>query len=311
VASVQLALGLPLLLIQPSRSDDAQRRQLLAAFATVARVALSPRCHNCYTSVDYPRQGDDRLRHLFHVTRGSSDMGASALPCSTYHGSANNSASGMPGVDDQWRLAPLAMGWDGLSAPGLCRQLTGPRHNGKSQWRCHCRPSEDAVRRLGVGGGDGSGGTTASRSSLPRPGPARLVRDKMASEGGVPIKGLLLAHGGVAKQQTSGSNSKEPPNYLLCEGGRASNQHLQARLPSKFTFALDRRVEIERFLKGRQGYETAPEWFDARNVLAFLLRRHVERYMDRKVSSPTIPRVAWPSTTPWDSSRVSKIKKSF
>lgn len=129
-ASVLLSFGLPLLLTQPSRSDDTQRRQSLAAFATVARVALSPRCQNCHTSVDYPRQGDDRHRHLFHVARGGSDMGAPALPCSTCHGSANNSASGVPGAEDRWRLAPLAMGWDGLSAAGLCRRLTDPRHNG-------------------------------------------------------------------------------------------------------------------------------------------------------------------------------------
>jgi hypothetical protein len=56
----------------------------------------------------------------------------------------------------------------------------------------------------------------------------------------------------------------------------------QADLPLQFTLKLDRRVETERFLKGRQGNETAPEWFDARNMMTFLLRRHVERFLESK-----------------------------
>ena len=129
-ASALLALGLPLLLAQPSLSDDARHRQSLAAFATVARVALSPRCQNCHTSVNYPRQGVDRHRHVFRVMRGSSDMGVPGMPCSTCHGSVNNSASGVPGTRDRWRLAPRSMGWDGLSAADLCRRLIDRSHNG-------------------------------------------------------------------------------------------------------------------------------------------------------------------------------------
>ncbi|TIV60725.1 toll/interleukin-1 receptor domain-containing protein [Mesorhizobium sp.] len=59
----------------------------------------------------------------------------------------------------------------------------------------------------------------------------------------------------------------------------AAMGEIQTGLPPKFTLALKRRVEVQRFLKGRQGNETAPEWFDARNMLTFLLRRHVERFL--------------------------------
>jgi hypothetical protein len=62
----------------------------------------------------------------------------------------------------------------------------------------------------------------------------------------------------------------------------ATINELQAKLPPRFTLALDRRVEIEQFLKGRQAGETAPEWLDARNMVTFLLRRHVERYLESK-----------------------------
>lgn len=100
------------------------------AFATVARVMRSPRCQNCHTLTDYPRQGDDRHRHLFRVARGPADHGAAGLPCSSCHGKSNNAASGVPGADENWRLAPLSMGWDGLSTNELCEHLKDPRHNG-------------------------------------------------------------------------------------------------------------------------------------------------------------------------------------
>lgn len=62
----------------------------------------------------------------------------------------------------------------------------------------------------------------------------------------------------------------------------AAIDDLQAGLPPQFTLKLDRQVETERFIQGRQGDETAPERFDARNILTFLLRRHVERFLESK-----------------------------
>jgi hypothetical protein len=127
VASGVLALLFP----QPSRSQAGDRaRQSAAAFETVARVLASPRCQNCHTLTNFPRQGDDRHPHLFHVTRGSADRGAPGLPCSACHGQSNNAASGVPGAAEAWRMAPVSMGWEGLSAVELCRHLKDPRHNG-------------------------------------------------------------------------------------------------------------------------------------------------------------------------------------
>jgi hypothetical protein len=102
----------------------------LAAYGVVARVAMSPRCQNCHTLSNFPRQGDDGHPHLFHVTRGTADHGAPGFSCATCHMHANNSSSGVPGAREDWRLAPLGMGWEGLSAPALCRQLKEPHHNG-------------------------------------------------------------------------------------------------------------------------------------------------------------------------------------
>ena len=62
----------------------------------------------------------------------------------------------------------------------------------------------------------------------------------------------------------------------------AAIDELQAGLPPQFALKLDRQVEIDRFLKGRQSNETAPERFDARNMLTYSLRRHVERFLESK-----------------------------
>jgi hypothetical protein len=122
---------LALLLPQPSRSQaGGQIQRSATAFATVASVLVSPRCLNCHTLTEFPRQGDDRHPHLFHVTRGAADHGAAGLLCSTCHGQSNNAASGVPGAPEAWRLAPVSMGWEGLSTTELCHHLKDPQRNG-------------------------------------------------------------------------------------------------------------------------------------------------------------------------------------
>jgi hypothetical protein len=120
-----------LLFPQASRSQSDGKTQLsVAAFETVATVLNSPRCQNCHTLTNFPRQGDDRHPHLFNVARGTADRGVPGLPCSTCHGQANNAASGVPGAGEPWRLAPLGMGWEALSAVDLCEHLKDPQRNG-------------------------------------------------------------------------------------------------------------------------------------------------------------------------------------
>jgi hypothetical protein len=99
------------------------------AFVELADVLKHPRCINCHTSEDFPRQGDDRHRHTFNVTRGVDDRGAVAMRCGTCHQSANQMASGVPGAQG-WRLAPLRMAWEGLSTGDLCRALLDPQRGG-------------------------------------------------------------------------------------------------------------------------------------------------------------------------------------
>jgi hypothetical protein len=102
-------------------------------FSPLAGVLMNPRCLNCHTATDYPRQGGDRHRHLFLVARGVDDRGAAGKRCNECH-QAMNQVNGVPGASG-WRLAPLAMAWESqtgeaLSAAALCRRLLDRRRNG-------------------------------------------------------------------------------------------------------------------------------------------------------------------------------------
>jgi hypothetical protein len=103
-------------------------------FAPVASVLTHPRCINCHTVTEYPRQGNDRHRHQFLVMRGIDNQGAVGARCSGCHRDENQSASGVPGAP-HWQLSPLSMAWE--RAPGvimsngdLCRRLLDKSHNG-------------------------------------------------------------------------------------------------------------------------------------------------------------------------------------
>jgi hypothetical protein len=98
-------------------------------FPTIASVLKSPRCQNCHTSTDFPRQGDDRHRHRLNVMRGVGDHGAPGMACMTCHGASNNPSSGVPGAPN-WGIAPVGQQWETFDVAALCRQLTDPRHNG-------------------------------------------------------------------------------------------------------------------------------------------------------------------------------------
>lgn len=114
----------------PVSPAPADRQVSLAAFDQVASVLTHPRCMNCHTVTDFPRQGDDRHRHTMNVRRGPDGHGVPGMTCTTCHGLANNAASGVPGANEDWHLAPLSMGWEGLSRRQLCEAVKDPTKNG-------------------------------------------------------------------------------------------------------------------------------------------------------------------------------------
>ena len=87
----------------------------------VYSVLTSPRCINCHTVTNYPRQGDDRHPHVFGGVRGVDDKGSPLARCTSCHGNENNTSTGIPGRSD-WHIAPISLAWE--SAPGIA--MTGP-----------------------------------------------------------------------------------------------------------------------------------------------------------------------------------------
>ncbi len=98
-------------------------------FARIATVLQRPRCLNCHTVTDFPRQDDDRHAHVFAISRGPDDRECPTDRCTSCHDEANNDVTGVPGRPD-WQLAPLRMGWEGLSPAQLYRRLLDPGANG-------------------------------------------------------------------------------------------------------------------------------------------------------------------------------------
>jgi hypothetical protein len=101
-----------------------------AAFRQLATVLRHPRCMNCHTATQFPRQGDERRRHDQNVQRGPDDHGVFAMQCSTCHREINQRTTGVPGAPG-WALAPLSMAWEELSDGQLADQLKDQQRNGR------------------------------------------------------------------------------------------------------------------------------------------------------------------------------------
>src|ERR1700761_4010863 len=56
-----------------------------AAFESIVPVLRHPRCMNCHSKGDYPRQGDDEHQHRMDVRRGAKGDGVAGVKCSTCH----------------------------------------------------------------------------------------------------------------------------------------------------------------------------------------------------------------------------------
>src|ERR1700693_1623857 len=103
-----------------------------AAFEAIVPVLRHPRCMNCHSSGDFPRQGDDSHRHSMQVRRGDDGHGMSAVKCSTCHQDHNLVGLHMPPGAPDWHLPPPAMPmiWEGLTDHQLCELLKDPQQNG-------------------------------------------------------------------------------------------------------------------------------------------------------------------------------------
>jgi cytochrome c peroxidase len=104
----------------------------IAAFEAMVPVLRHPRCMNCHSRGDFPRQGDDSHLHAMNVRRGADGKGVTAQKCSACHQEQNTAGLNMPPGAPDWHLPPanMPMIWEGLSNPQLCELFKDPRQNG-------------------------------------------------------------------------------------------------------------------------------------------------------------------------------------
>jgi hypothetical protein len=103
-----------------------------AAFHRIVPVLRHPRCMNCHSRGDFPRQGDDNHQHTMQVRRGPEGEGLNAVKCSTCHQDRNTAGLHTPPGAPDWHLPGPAMPmiWEGLSDGQLCELLKDPERNG-------------------------------------------------------------------------------------------------------------------------------------------------------------------------------------
>ena len=103
-----------------------------AAFEAIVPVLRHPRCINCHSQGDFPRQGDDSHRHTMQVRRGPDGEGVNAVECSTCHQGHNLVGLHMPPGAPDWHLpsAAMPMIWGGLTDRQLCELFKDPQRNG-------------------------------------------------------------------------------------------------------------------------------------------------------------------------------------
>jgi hypothetical protein len=102
------------------------------AFESMVTVLHHPRCMNCHSKGDFPRQGDDSHRHTMNVRRGLHGNGVAGMRCSTCHQDFNLAGLHVPPGAPEWHLPSPAMPmiWEGLTDRQLCELFKDPKQNG-------------------------------------------------------------------------------------------------------------------------------------------------------------------------------------
>jgi len=179
VALLMGGVGLQSTRVDAQRAGEPSPADGVAAFVRLSSVLESPRCLNCHPRGDRPSQGDDRHIHLMNVQRGPHDDGMPAMHCSTCHQAHPNEVVGVPGAP-HWHVAPMSMGWIGLSSGDLCRTLLDRKKNGN-------RTVADLVAHM-----RGDPLVHSAWDELPRRAPPPLFFDDFTAAVG------LWANGGAA-----------------------------------------------------------------------------------------------------------------
>jgi len=126
-------------------TPPATSQESAAAFQAIIPVLRHPRCMNCHSKGDFPRQGNDSHQHTMEVRRGPDGQGVNAVKCSTCHQEQNVPGLHTPPGAPDWHLPSpeMPMIWEGLTDRQLCELLKNPNENGH-------RTVEQIVEHMGT-----------------------------------------------------------------------------------------------------------------------------------------------------------------
>ena len=129
----------------------------VSAFQAIIPVLQHPRCMNCHSSGDFPRQGDDGHPHDMNVRRGPLGQGVTAQKCTTCHQDHNLAGPDMPPGAADWHLPPpvTPMIWEGLSGRQLCELFKDRKQNGNRDVREIIEHMETPLVKWGWAPGEG------------------------------------------------------------------------------------------------------------------------------------------------------------
>jgi mono/diheme cytochrome c family protein len=115
---------------ETARRDDAAAA---GAFESISKVLHHPRCMNCHSKGDFPRQGDDGHQHTMNVRRGVDGHDVAGVKCSSCHQDHNLTGKRVPPGAPGWHLPSVEMPmiWEGLTDRQLCELFKDPKQNGR------------------------------------------------------------------------------------------------------------------------------------------------------------------------------------
>ena len=129
----------------------------VAAFEAIVPALRHPRCMNCHSTGDYPRQGNDRQPHAMQIRRGADGHGLEVVKCSSCHQDRNSPGVHAPPGAADWHLPPpeTPMIWEGLSDGQLCELLKDPKRNGNRSVQQIVEHMETPLVKWGWNPGEG------------------------------------------------------------------------------------------------------------------------------------------------------------
>jgi hypothetical protein len=166
----------------PAPNSAAGDGTLFTAFVPVLR---HPRCMNCHSKGDFPRQGDDGHQHTMNVRRGPDGHGVTAEKCSTCHQDHNLPGEHLPPGAPHWGLPPSSMPmiWQGLTDAQLCKSIKDPKQNkGRNLDQLVEHLTEDKLVMWGWNPGEG-------RTPVPMPHDEFSAKVKQWQAAGAPCPG--------------------------------------------------------------------------------------------------------------------------